>query len=154
TLLIGRDSTCDVSLQHPKISRRHTAIHAGDSLEVEDLGSTNGTVVAGRKLAKGHRAVLDVGSNLRVGPFVAIVLEAAGPTSEAEPLRPALPVADPTPEGVPDVIRRVAQGMVSVLISGETGSGKEVLARTLHELSGRKGELVAINCASLSEALL
>jgi len=51
-------------------------------------------------------------------------------------------------------VRRVAQGTVSVLIGGETGSGKEVLARSLHELSGRKGELVAINCASLSETLL
>jgi len=154
TVHIGRDSTCEVALQHPKISRRHAAIHCGDSVEIEDLGSTNGTAVAGRKLGKGRRAVLDVGSNLRVGPFVGIVLPAAGQTSEAEPLRAALPVADPTPAGVPDVVRRVAQGIVSVLIGGETGSGKEVLARTLHELSGRKGELVAINCASLSETLL
>src|SRR5262249_26331396 len=82
------------------------------------------------------------------------VLDAAAPTSVAEPLRAALPVSDPTPAGVSEVVRRVAQGMVNVLIGGETGSGKEVLARTLHELSGGKGELVAINCASLSETLL
>ncbi len=53
-----------------------------------------------------------------------------------------------------EVVERVAQAAVSVLIVGETGVGKEVLARTVHELSRRKGQLVAINCASLSESLL
>jgi two-component system response regulator GlrR len=90
---------------------------------------------------------------VRVGPYVAVVLDAGEPTAE-EPLRAALPISDPTPGGVPEVVQRVAQGTVSVLITGETGSGKEVLARTIHELSGRKGQLVAINCASLSETLL
>ncbi len=53
------------------------------------------------------------------------------------------------------LIERVAAGVINVLIVGETGVGKEVIARTIHEQSPRaKARLVAINCAALSESLL
>jgi DNA-binding NtrC family response regulator len=52
------------------------------------------------------------------------------------------------------LIGRVAQGNINVLIIGETGVGKEVLAHTVHERSGRAGAMVCLNCAALSEALL
>jgi two-component system response regulator AtoC len=53
------------------------------------------------------------------------------------------------------LIERVAAGVINVLIVGETGVGKEVVARAIHEQSPRaKARLVAINCAALSEALL
>ena len=47
-----------------------------------------------------------------------------------------------------------AQSDLNVLILGETGTGKEVFAKALHQQSGRTGELIAINCAALSDALL
>jgi DNA-binding NtrC family response regulator len=53
------------------------------------------------------------------------------------------------------LIERVAGGVINVLIVGETGVGKEVIARTIHEKSPRaKARMVAINCAALSETLL
>jgi DNA-binding NtrC family response regulator len=53
------------------------------------------------------------------------------------------------------MINRVAAGVINVLILGETGVGKEVLARTIHEKSPRaKGPLVTLNCAAVSESLL
>ncbi|MCA9570854.1 MAG: sigma-54-dependent Fis family transcriptional regulator, partial [Myxococcales bacterium] len=54
-----------------------------------------------------------------------------------------------------DLLPKAARSDMSVLIQGETGTGKEVLARALHELSPRKGApFVAVNCSALSETLL
>jgi two-component system response regulator AtoC len=68
--------------------------------------------------------------------------------------RDVLRVIDPTPKGVPAIVKDVAASKASVLILGETGVGKEVLAETLHQLSARTGDLTRINCAALSESLL
>ena len=55
---------------------------------------------------------------------------------------------------VTGMIERVASAEVSVMLLGASGTGKEVLARGLHEKSGRKGQFVAINCAAIPETLL
>src|SRR5262249_7562993 len=53
-----------------------------------------------------------------------------------------------------DALARIAPSSVPVVITGETGTGKEVVARALHELSRRPGKLVAMNCGGLPGTLL
>lgn len=51
------------------------------------------------------------------------------------------------------VAESISQLGIDVLLSGETGTGKDTIARRIHEMSGRKGRLVAMNCAAIPESL-
>jgi two-component system response regulator AtoC len=67
----------------------------------------------------------------------------------------AVPPAASACKGVEDIARRAARARVSVLITGETGAGKEVLARKIHAWSPRaERPMIAINCAGLCESLV
>ena len=62
--------------------------------------------------------------------------------------------AHPAIAGILDVVSRVATTPATVLVTGESGTGKSLLAREIHERSGRAGPLVEVACGSLSESLL
>src|SRR5688572_29033157 len=156
-LVLGRDDGCDVRLQHAKISRRHArlVVIGGVDIAVEDVGSTNGIRLGDRKLDIGVAEPFRMGESLQLGPYVATLFDGrAGPRSDDGAPRAAIVIRDPTPQGAGELIGRVARSGVSVLVLAETGAGKEVLTRTIHDLSQRSGPFVAINCATLGESLL
>jgi transcriptional regulator with PAS, ATPase and Fis domain len=153
-LVIGRAPDCDVSLGYASLSRHHAAIDIGPPLSVTDLGSTNGTRIAGQLHHGGAPRPIRLGESFHIGPFSFVVLDDTAAASDAESLRDQLVVEDPTVPGVPPSVRDVAASAISVIILGETGVGKEVLASTLHALSGRQGPLVQINCAAFAETLI
>jgi DNA-binding NtrC family response regulator len=140
------------------ISGRHATIaRAGDSYEVTDLGSTNGTIVDG---VGAHPTVkLREGSLVFVGGHAAIfrvvsVNELAAIMNELErPLGP-VPTVNPALAVLCGKLRKLAEAGEEMLLTGETGVGKEVYANAIHSASGRKGKFVAINCAAIPRELV
>src|SRR5215472_11690058 len=67
TLTIGRAPECEIMIDHISVSRRHAALHVGASLAIQDLGSSNGTRLGGRVLARGAIEPLGPGSLVEIG---------------------------------------------------------------------------------------
>ncbi len=153
---IGRERSCEIVIDDAILSRQHAVLRVGTRLTIEDLGSTNGVVLDGQRLAKNTPRQLVIGDAFHIGPYAFLI--AAGDATQASSSRLSgserLRVEDPTMEGVPSFVREVARSSTSVLILGETGVGKDVLAETLHRLSGRTGDVARVNCAALAEPLI
>jgi transcriptional regulator with PAS, ATPase and Fis domain len=162
-IVLGRSATATVQIDDPKVSREHARIVRRDgALRLVDLGSRNGTRVNG-KTARDESLALVSGDTITIGPLEILIAETAGPRAQRDPADPAAPagelpgvvVSDPAMAQVFERVRRVAQAETTVLLLGETGVGKEVVAEQIHRQSGRgKGPLVRLNCAALPESIL
>jgi len=146
---IGAHPQNHVVLDDRFVSGFHCRLHVCDGrLWVKDLSSTNGTVVDGARVAEAEAAA---GSTVRVG---AQLLRIEREAPEAPSPLPGVVTCDPLFGGALDMLRRAAPSRLPVLIQGESGSGKEVAARALHELSTRAGEpFVPVNCGAISPEL-
>ena len=150
----GRDAAANVVVDDARVSRVHVRLEPADGgVRVTDLGSHNGTHIDGERVAV-PRAPAPHGSVIRVGKTLLLVKENVVPFQDE-------PFADfPGLYGGPalNVVRlRIAtysESTSPVLIQGETGTGKEVVAAAMHNASGREGEFVALNCAAISPELV
>jgi hypothetical protein len=123
---------------------------------IEDLNSRNGVFVNGAKVS---RAELSLGDIIELGhTFFIFTMKAGAGTGEGE-IEPSV-VAPNLVTFLPGLARdyiallQVSRSRIPILISGETGTGKEVVARAIHSLSGRSGAFVGINCAQLTATLV
>jgi two-component system response regulator AtoC len=164
TLTIGRGESNAVRIDDPLASRAHACLHVGDEMLFEDLGSVNGTRIKDQPIKQGDRVPINIGDTVQIGSTVLIVQRriTTGEVARPETLRDER-VALPDPRLVEgEAMRRVhalaeraAAGTINVLITGETGVGKELLAESVHRSSPRRdGPYVCLNCAALSETLL
>lgn len=117
------------------------------------LGSRNGTWLEGHPLASLPKFLGD-GAVVRLGDVVAVYER--GEAAEAAPgvSREALPGDSLAAERLRAAVARVGPDPAPALILGETGVGKENVAAEIHRLSGRRGPLLALNCAALSPHLV
>jgi two-component system response regulator AtoC len=168
TLTIGRGEGSAVRIDDPAVSRNHALLQLGPQLTIEDLGGQNGTMIrdrAGSSAAAetlnvrqlvGRKADLSVGDTILLGTTCVVVRHR--PTDDVPDLAPApkgVVIRDAAVRAVYAEAARIAPTPINVLILGETGVGKEVLARAIHGRSHRaKGPFTGVNCAALSETLL
>jgi pSer/pThr/pTyr-binding forkhead associated (FHA) protein len=150
-IVIGRAADCDLVLEHRSLSRRHAVLRCTPELSVQDLGSMNGVRLEGQVVRGGSAVPLSPGDSFHIGPFSFLIVHRPTGQSTDRSGRERLIVNDPTPGGVSTLVREIAKSDVNVLVLGETGVGKEVLANTIHALSDRPGQLASINCAALSD---
>ncbi|CAN94568.1 sigma 54-interacting transcriptional regulator [Sorangium sp. So ce327] len=153
-IVVGRDPSCGVVVDDPEVSSTHCDLRAeGPGVLVRDLGSKNGTFVSTVRI---REAILTAACAIQVG----------GSVLSFEPLDKErvdvgfdesfgpLIGASPRMRHLFRLLREVASTELSLLITGETGTGKELAAQAIHDVSSRRGgPFVVVDCASLPGAL-
>ncbi len=166
-VIVGRDAGNSICIPDQAVSRNHVRIAASadGAWVLHDLSSRNGTIVNGRYVSEHVLQELD---EVRVGDAIFKFVDEGA--SAYVPYRidgsRGKSVAAVTHSGLGDLVGgcqmdAIARDIVAIakteltcMILGETGTGKEVVARAIHRLSERKGSLQAINCAAIPQNLL
>jgi transcriptional regulator with GAF, ATPase, and Fis domain len=155
-VLVGSAPGLPIEVHDRTVSRIHAELESrGDGLWVRDLGSRNGTYINEIRVTQGrvpHDGSLRLGSSTLHVHYDVEQVEVA--TWNSERFGPLM--------GTSLVMRRLFARLArmaatesSVLIVGETGSGKELVARAIHAASPRhEGPLVVVDCAALPESLI
>jgi transcriptional regulator with GAF, ATPase, and Fis domain len=155
-VLVGESPACTIRLGDRQISRRHVALDLVDRrLRITDLGSTNGTFVDGVAVVDAYLRggeIVRVGSSaLRVernqaiqGAALSRAMRFGRVIGASTEMRRLYPLCE-----------KLATSNVPVIIEGETGTGKEVLAEALHEMGPRAaGPFVVFDCTSVPANLV
>jgi len=152
---IGSSPDVDVPLADSSVSREHVAIRLlPDGFRLTDLGSTNGTFVADLRI---QEVVLSTETLMRMGKTALRLLPLAETVEHEVSPRASfgrMLGASAAMRETFALLERVATSDLTVLVEGETGTGKELAAEGLHESSGRAGEFVAVNCGAIPRELL
>lgn len=153
SLLIGTSVACQLRLSDPTVSRRHASLEVTDHhLRVTDLGSTNGTTINGVRVGE---AFLRGGETLGIGGTTLHVERQNAPPSRlssAVSFGRLIGASAPMRRLYP-LFERVAASDIPLVIEGETGVGKELLAESIHDAGPRKNSpFVVLDCSTVAPA--
>jgi transcriptional regulator with PAS, ATPase and Fis domain len=155
-LVIGTGDRCDVRLVDELVSRTHLELTAEPhGVRAVDRGSRNGTFLGATRV---RDVVLVENTVLQIGTTPLKIALVATPLtielSERSQFGDAI-AHSPAMRHVFSLLERAARGDVTVLLEGDSGTGKEVLARGIHDESARKqGPFVVVDCGAISESLV
>jgi len=150
---VGKDPACEARVEDPFVSSRHLRVEPrGGAWRLVDLGSTNGTFIAGARVAQ---AELPFGLTVKLGDAELVLEPGEAPeVSLSEPFE-GMVSADPGMRQLFELVERVADSDAAVTILGETGTGKELVSRALHVRSRRRdGPFIPVNCSAIAESLI
>jgi DNA-binding NtrC family response regulator len=153
---IGQAADGDLVVRDPAVSRQHAEIQKrSGTFVLVDLGSTNGTFAGSLKVKE---ATLNAKTELHIGDSTLlfepmsteVVVEPSGQNRLDEMVGSSIPMRE-----LFTIVERVAPTELAILVTGETGTGKEMVGRALHNLSKRKdGPFVTLGLGSLPQALI
>jgi len=138
-----------VSTEHAELEILHDA--SGPRFLLSDLGSRNGTIVGNERIEETTR--LRPGEVVEIGRSFWMVREMGLRKLGAARLADLDPTGTCSPHlhHILRTLHRLAPSSINIVLRGETGTGKEHLARAIHRVSGRTGTLVVANLAAMSE---
>ena len=155
SLVLGSGPAADLRLLDPAVSARHCAVRLGESgVEVSDLGSRNGLRLGAARLAS--LLLCGDGTSFVIGRTSVTIRRRSDDDEDGasdEPSIPTLIGRSPAMQRVRREIARHARTRAAVLLQGESGSGKDVVAQALHALSGRTGDYVPLNAGAFPDSL-
>ncbi len=155
-VIVGRAAGSDFRVNDPTVSSFHLELIAAEDrggVQLVDLSSRNGTVYAGARI---ERAVVPSGATLEVGSsIVRVELDAAFATEVADlPAFGELRGRNVAMRELFSTLARLARTELSILIEGQTGTGKELAARAVHDASNyAQGPFVVLDCTAIPSTL-
>jgi transcriptional regulator with PAS, ATPase and Fis domain len=157
TLLVGKHPENDVVLDLPGISRYHLELRPEpDRVLVRDVGSKNGTFFDGARITEvriGAGAMLRVGGPAGLEMSIELAEQPALAPSQADHFGPLIG-SSRAMRSLFAVLERTAATNTTILIVGETGTGKELVAQAVHETSPRKGPFIVVDCGAIPHHLV
>ncbi len=153
---LGKSPACDLPIDDPEVSRRHVALEArANVLLLEDLDSTNGTRVNGVRV---REAFLEGGETIRIGATtigVEVTDRSGSPRGLSAMGFGRVIGASRRMRSLYPFCERLANSKIPVVIEGETGTGKELLAESLHEVGSRcRGPFIIFDCTTVPPNLM
>lgn len=153
---IGKRETNDMILVDKTVSRNHVEIeYTSDSFLLRDLGSTNGTFLNGSRVKE---AYLSPGDLIKIGnttlEFVAFDEKIKIEPSDREEFGLMVGKSRKMRQ-IFSILEKISPTHATVIIEGETGTGKDLVARAIHENSHRKGKpFVVFDCSAVAPNLI
>lgn len=150
-VIIGGSDDCDIVIQDPFASASHCTLQRskGNAWQLRDHGSKNGTRINGTRV---DLAEIRLGSQISIGDTH---LELLPPIDDSGPARTLLIGEAPIFLRAIEKALKAARTQCSILLLGETGTGKELFARAIHEASRRSEQpFVPVNCGSIPAQLI